>query len=356
MCMCRCIRKFVCFLCLLISCNLNLICPNAKSNFVTANLLHTVPQQSVVSDTKSHALYLTIHLHSNASRECLGSVGRIEKYINQICPRNMCEKYNEILYGVGFGIDYFKKISPRFRFRGIKNYEYRERSGKFGKLPKSGGDIFVHAKCNVHGMLFDLAKYIIQNMPRGCVDKFEDIYGWTYRDGRDLSGFVDGTENPKFLDERSEVAINKQTGGSYALVQKWVHNMSSLQETADETKEQWIGRTINDSHEMIKKPNTSHVARMVGSDKFEASKKYKIVRQSQPFGSLSGGAGLLFIAYAADTKNFDFMLDRMTGDSDDKINDYIMIFSQCVAGNYWYFPGLLEFNLLVRNLPSGSLL
>ncbi|VDP61229.1 unnamed protein product [Schistosoma curassoni] len=147
----------------------------------------------VVSDTKSHALYLTIHLHSNASRECLGSVGRIEKYINQICPRNMCEKYNEILYGVGFGIDYFKKISPRFRFRGIKNYEYRERSGKFGKLPKSGGDIFVHAKCNVHGMLFDLAKYIIQNMPRGCVDKFEDIYGWTYRDGRDLSGFVDGT-------------------------------------------------------------------------------------------------------------------------------------------------------------------
>lgn len=50
----------------------------------------------------------------------------------------MCEKYNEILYGVGFGIDYFRKISPRFRFRGIKNYEYRERSGKYGELPKTG--------------------------------------------------------------------------------------------------------------------------------------------------------------------------------------------------------------------------
>ncbi|RTG84707.1 uncharacterized protein DC041_0010934 [Schistosoma bovis] len=227
----------------------------------------------------------------------------------------MCEKYNEILYGVGFGIDYFRKISPRFRFRGIKNYEYRERSGKYGELPKTGGDIFVHAKCNDHGMLFDLAKSIIQNMPRGCVDKFEDIYGWVYRDRRDLSEFVD-----------------------------------------DETKEKWIGRTLKDSLELIRKPNTSHVARMVGSDEFEASKKYKIVRQSQPFGTLSGGAGLLFIAYAADTKNFDFMLDRMTGDSDDKINDYIMVFSQCVTGNYWYFPGLLEFNLLVRNQPSGSLL
>ncbi|CAH8818885.1 unnamed protein product, partial [Schistosoma curassoni] len=325
MCMCRCIRKFVCLLCILISCNLNLICPNAKSNFATANLLHIVPQRSVVSDIKSHALYLTIHLNSNASRECLGSVGKIEKYISQICPRNMCEKYNEILYGVGFGIDYFRKISPRFRFRGIKNYEYRERSGKYGELPKTGGDIFVHAKCNDHGM-------------------------------RDLSEFVDGKENPKCLDERAEVAINKRTGGSYAIVQKWVHNMSLLQETGDETKEQWIGRTLKDSFELIRKPNTSHVARMVGSDEFKAKKKHKIVRQAQPFGTLSGGAGLLFIAYAADTKNFDFMLDRMTGDSDDKINDNLMIFSRCVTGNYWYFPGLLEFNLLVRNLPIRILL
>ncbi|VDO50182.1 unnamed protein product [Schistosoma margrebowiei] len=145
------------------------------------------------------------------------------KYINQICPPYSCQGYDEILYGVGFGIDYFRKISPRFRSRGIKNYEYRERSGKYGELPKTGGDIFVHAKCNNHGMLFDLAKSIIQNMPRGCVDKFEDIYGWTYRDGRDLSEFVD-----------------------------------------DETKEKWIGRTMKDSFELIRKPNTSHVARMVG--------------------------------------------------------------------------------------------
>ncbi|CAI2731183.1 unnamed protein product [Schistosoma spindalis] len=121
----------------------------------------------------------------------------------------------------------------------------------------------------------------------------------------------------------------------------------------DETKEKWIGRTMKGSLELIRKPNTSHVARMVGSDDFKAKKKYKIVRQSQPYGTLSGGAGLLFIAYAADTENFDFMLDRMTGYSDDKINDYIMIFSECVTGNYWYFPSQLEFNLLVGNLPRG---
>ncbi|RTG90804.1 uncharacterized protein DC041_0012707, partial [Schistosoma bovis] len=100
----------------------------------------------VVSDIKSHALYLTIHLNSNASRECLGSVGKIEVFYIILNLLISC---------------------------------------------KDCGDIFVHAKCNDHGMLFDLAKSIIQNMPRGCVDKFEDIYGWTYRDGRDLSEFVD---------------------------------------------------------------------------------------------------------------------------------------------------------------------
>ncbi|CAH8567490.1 unnamed protein product [Schistosoma mattheei] len=249
-----------------------------------------------------------------------------------------------------------EKISPGFRLRGVKNYEYmKDLESSVNCLKQVVIYLFMQNVMN-HGMLFDLAKSIIQNMPRGCVDKFEDIYGWTYRDRRDLSEFVDGTENPKVLDERAEVAINKRTGGSYAVVQKWVHNMSLLQETADETKEKWIGRTLKDSFELIRKPNTSHVARMVGSDEFKAKKKHKIVRQAQPFGTLSGGAGLLFIAYAADTRNFDFMLDRMTGDSDDKINDNLMIFSRCVTGNYWYFPGQLEFNFLVHNLPIEILL
>ncbi|XP_018646659.1 Dyp-type peroxidase, putative [Schistosoma mansoni] len=352
--MCRYIRNFAGFLCLLLSCDLNFICPNGKSIFATAEVPFLFgPQKSVISDIKAHALFLTIHLNSNASRECLKSIGRIQKYVRQICSHNLCGRYNEILYGVGFGMDYLRKISHNFLLRGIENYEYRERSGKFGKLPKTGGDIFVHAKCNDHGMLFDLADSIIQNMPPGCMDKFEDIYGWIYHDRRDLSEFVDGTENPKRMDDRAEVAINKRTGGSYAVVQKWVHNMSLLYKAADGEKERWIGRTIKDSYELIRKPDTSHVARMVGSAEFKAKKKYRIVRQAQPYGTLSGGAGLLFIAYAADIDNFNFMLDRMTGHSGDKKNDNIMVFSRCVTGNYWYFPGLLEFNLLVRNLPRG---
>lgn len=55
-----------------------------------------------------------------------------------------------------------------------------------------GGDIFIHAKCNNYGKLFELTQAIMNNLPPRSVDRFEDIYGWVYRNGRDLSGFIDG--------------------------------------------------------------------------------------------------------------------------------------------------------------------
>ncbi|KAK4468060.1 hypothetical protein MN116_008084, partial [Schistosoma mekongi] len=314
--MCRYVRKLACLFCLLVTCNLNPTCPSRKSSFAGAYFLRFTPQSSVITELKSHALYLTIHLNSNASTlECLRSIGRIRKYVDQICPPYICGE--QILYGVGFGIDFYRKVNPGFRYMGIKNYEYRERNGKFGKLPKTGGDIFVHAKCNNHGMLFDLARHIIYNMPIGSVAKFEDDYSWMYRNKRDLSEFEDGTTNPKDMHERAKVAINKRTGGSYAVVLKWVHDMELLRRTKDEIKEQWIGRTIKESNELRNKSNTSHVARMVGSNKYDAKSKFKIVRQAQPYGTLSNQSGLQFIAYSADIINFNYMLDRMTNHDDD---------------------------------------
>ncbi|TNN08752.1 putative deferrochelatase/peroxidase YfeX [Schistosoma japonicum] len=349
--MCRYVKKLAWLFCLLITCNLNPTYPNGKSSFAAAYFLRFTPQSSVITDLKSHALYLTIHLNSNASTlECLRSIGRIRKYINKLCPPYSCRENNEIFYGIGFGVQFYKNISPDFQCRGVENYEYRERTGKFGKLPKTDGDIFIHAKCNNYGILFDLAKYIIYNMPSGSVDKFEDIYGFKFRGGRDLSGFEDGTKNPKSIRRRIEVAINKRTGGSYALAQRWVHNMSLLEETNDRIKEEWIGRTLKESYELANKRDVSHVARMVGSEEYHKEPKYKILRQSLPYGTLSDKSGLQFMAYSSDLINLEFMLNRMTDShSDDKKNDYIMIFSKCSTGNYWYFPSYNELIHLIDN-------
>lgn len=320
-----------------------------NSFFAGAIIVEVIPQGSIITETKAYSLFLTIHLNRHAiPRQCLESIGHMERYVHSICPPETCQE-DEILYGVGFGFDFFKQIDPNFESKGIKKFEYHERSGDLGKLPKTGGDIFVHAKCHEYGKLFELTQAIINNLPPGSVAEFEDVYGWVYRDGRDLSGFIDGTMNPKTREERAEVAIDANTGGSYALVQKWIHNMEMLHKVDDETKERWIGRTLESSFELRKKSDTSHVARMIGTSKSGISPRFRIVRQSQPFGTLSHEAGLLFMAYASDIVNFEFMLDRMTGDSEDRKHDDVMRFSRCVTGNYYYFPSQVEFDRLVRS-------
>jgi len=73
--------------------------------------------------------------------------------------------------------------------------------------PFSGGDIFIHAKCNNRSKLFELAQRIMRELPSGSVEKFEDVYGWVYQNGRDLSGFIDGTENPADDESREKVSF-----------------------------------------------------------------------------------------------------------------------------------------------------
>lgn len=79
----------------------------------------------------------------------------------------------------------------------------------------------------------------------------------------------------------------------------------------------------------------------VGND-FQQKKRFEMVRQSMPFGTISSQAGLFFIGYAASPENFEFMLDRMVGAGGDGHSDDIMRISTCVKGTYWYFPSVAE--------------
>ena len=56
----------------------------------------------------------------------------------------------------------------------------------------AGGDIFIHAKSSNYSKLYELSQAVMCSFPEGSIEKAEDIYGWTYQEGRDLSGFIDG--------------------------------------------------------------------------------------------------------------------------------------------------------------------
>ncbi|KAL3307054.1 hypothetical protein Ciccas_014441, partial [Cichlidogyrus casuarinus] len=113
----------------------------------------------VVSETKNHALYLTIHLAPGASAaEVVKTLAKLETYIDKICPLDLRDEDNEILAGIGFGPNFLKRIYHDSAKNGIANFTYEHRKGGMADMPATGGDIFIHAKCHERGKLFELAQ------------------------------------------------------------------------------------------------------------------------------------------------------------------------------------------------------
>uniref|UniRef100_K1RBF6 Uncharacterized protein yfeX n=1 Tax=Magallana gigas TaxID=29159 RepID=K1RBF6_MAGGI len=328
-------------------------------------------QPSVYSQGKNHALYLWIYVKPEANaKEVAKAVAKLQKYVDQVTDPKMRDEEDEIWAGVGFGPNFYKQIGGKPK----EDYNYPHRKGNLGEMPSSGGDVFIHAKCNTPSKLFELAQVVMKNMPANSVESFEDVYSFVYKNGRDLSGFIDGTENAADEESRQNIAVDKETGGSYVITQKWIHDLQVIDKekdktleswvgrnrpdstelsrksitshvarmTGDKTLESWVGRSRPDSTELSRKSITSHVARMTGGNSWQQAKPVEIVRQSMPFGSLSSEAGLFFIGYAASPMNFEFMLDRMVGARDDSNCDDIMRLSKNIKGTYWYFPGADE--------------
>ena len=126
-----------------------------------------------------------------------------------------------------------------------------------------------------------------------------------------------------------------------------MHDFDCIHGTKEKVLEGWVGRTLEDSIELKNKPAFSHVARMVGTTTPNQPKPFELVRQSQPYGTVSGDSGLFFIGYAASPDNLNFMLDQMVGASGDGVCDHIMKLTKCKKSTFWYMPSQEELRRLM---------
>ena len=165
--------------------------------------------------------------------------------------------------------------------------------------------------------------------------------GFTYREGRDVTGFLDGTANPPTR-RAPEVALvppgEPGAGGSHVLAMRWVHDLDAFNQLNVDEQERVIGRTKPDSVELLgaAKPPTAHIARVemsVGADEIE------IFRRSVPYGTVTE-YGLYFVAFSADPTRYDRMLARMFGTAGDGVRDRLTDFSRPVSGAYYFAPSL----------------
>lgn len=219
--------------------------------------------------------------------------------------------------------------------------------------PSTPGDVLFHLRASSADLCFELAAKINDRL-RGISAVVDETHGFRYFDRRDLLGFVDGTENPEDDDAVAAALIGDEdpefTGGSYVIVQKYLHDLSTWNGLSIEDQERVIGRTKLDDIELDddSKPSNSHVALNTIID--ENGEERQIVRANMPFGSLGADEfGTYFIGYSATPDVTEQMLRNMFLGNPPGNYDRILDFSTAVTGSLFFCPSLE----LLEDLPPA---
>jgi putative iron-dependent peroxidase len=203
------------------------------------------------------------------------------------------------------------------------------------------GDLIFHIRAKRMDLCFELATQIMVRLA-GAVTTVDEVQAFRYFDQRDLLGFVDGTENPTGSAAANAVFIRDEdpafAGGSYVIVQKYLHNLDAWNKISTEAQEKIIGRTkvadieLDDSV----KPTSAHNALTV----IEVDgREIKILRDNMPFGSPGHGEfGTYFIGYSRSPRTIEQMLENMFIGRPPGNYDRILDFSTAVTGNLFFVP------------------
>lgn len=177
------------------------------------------------------------------------------------------------------------------------------------------------------------------NRLRGAVIVEDEVQGFKYLDSRDLLGFVDGTENPVGTAAREAVLIGEEdpghAGGSYVIVQRYLHDLDAWNALPVEAQERIIGRTKATNLELDEAASHAKLNTVAGPD----GEEQKILRDNMPFGSPGRGEfGTYFIGYARTPEVTERMLRHMFLGTPDATHDRILDFSTAVTGTLFYTP------------------
>ncbi|WP_180176451.1 MULTISPECIES: Dyp-type peroxidase [unclassified Acinetobacter] len=250
----------------------------------------------------------------------------------------------QIKTGVAFGPELWAKLYHQTP-AGFKQLQPIQ--GTF-QMPVVPADLLIHIASARADICFALSQSFFEGI-QDKVEVLDERVCFRYFDGRDMTGFIDGTENPQFPDDRAEVALLDEDAGifadgSFVFAQRYAHNLEKWKKLKVDAQENVMGRTKLESIELDDevKPKDAHIARVVIED--EKGEEMEILRHSLPYGEGRGDQGLFFIAYTKNLSIIDHMLGHMFGTVGDGIHDRLLHFVTPMDGAYYFAPSeeLLE--------------
>ncbi len=295
-----------------------------------------VPQPVVASLTRA-SVFLVAAV--NAGPECNAAVralcSDLAALLRAVSFRDLDGRLSCVM---GFGSAAWDRLFGAPRPKEL--HPFREIRGRHHAVA-TPGDILFHIRATRMDLCFELATQIMSRLGN-AVSALDEVHGFKYFDDRDLLGFVDGTENPVEQAALDATILGEEdaafAGGSYVIVQKYLHDLKAWNGLPIEQQERIVGRTKLSDIELDDTVKASFAHNVLTSI-VEDGKQLEIVRDNMPFGDVGKGEfGTYFIGYARSPLRIERMLENMFVGQPPGNYDRLLDFSRAVTGTLFFVP------------------
>ena len=234
----------------------------------------------------------------------------------------------------GFRPELWRDVVPDGAPADVVGFNHDIRGADGYVIPATQHDAVLWLSGSAYDVVFDEARQAIATLV-GLASVAEETSSWSYRHDRDLTGFIDGTENPSLLEAPNVLVVPEGkpgAGGTILLLQKWAHDATRWESLEVVAQERIIGRRKEDSAELDPKPPDSHVAR-TDQDVFG-----DIFRRNMPYGTVTSH-GTIFVGFSADQRRLTAMLDSMAGAAGG-VRDALTRYTTALTGAFYFIPSI----------------
>jgi porphyrinogen peroxidase len=318
-----------------------------------SSMSSAVPQPVTAQLTRA-AIFLVVTVNSGTENGAAvrGLCGELAALVRAVGFRDLEGRLSCVM---AFGADAWDRLFGAPKPKEL--HPFREIRGQHHAV-STPGDILLHIRSTRMDLCFELATQIMARLG-GAVSTADEVHGFNYFDDRDLIGFVDGTENPVDQAALDATLIGEEdaafAGGSYVIVQKYLHDLQGWNALTIEEQEGIIGRTKLSDIELddAVKPTSAHNAL---TTIFEDGEQLEIVRDNMPFGDVGRGEfGTYFIGYARSPRRIEQMLENMFVGRPPGNYDRLLDFSRAVTGTLFFVPSATFLDNVVPESVSPSM-
>ncbi|WP_345335044.1 Dyp-type peroxidase [Ferrimonas pelagia] len=293
-------------------------------------------QGGICAEGNLHGLYLMFNACEGAEAALPRVLAGLASWLQSSADRNADCAFNGF---IAVGANYWDTLYPKQRPAELTPFPQFEADDR--QAPSQPVDLFVHLRSDRLDVNHVAASEVCRRLI-GLADLVEEVRSFRYLDSRDLTGFVDGTENPVGVNRRAVALVGEEDrpfqNGSYIHTQRYVHNMALWDQQSLKTQEDTIGRTKVENHEYPSdaKAPFAHIKRT--NLKHADGSSMEILRQSMPYGNMQE-QGLFFISCCNTPAHFTAQLRSMVMGEGGHY-DHLLKYTQAVTGAAYFAPSI----------------